>query len=234
MTQTARPILYVGNRNYSSWSLRAWLSLKWAGIDFEERFIELDQPGYGEGRIADVLAVTPAGRVPAMALGTDIVWDSIAIAEWAAENSSAVSLLPARALDRARMRSVIGEMHAGFSALRQELPMNIRRRCVARGYSRAATQDIARIDLLWQSYLSVSENAGGYLLGKRTLADAFYLPVATRFRSYQIALSARAQQYADLLLADAALLEWEANATAEGIKPFVRARIDDFYPELPA
>lgn len=223
------PILYIGNRNYSSWSLRAWLCLKWAGIDFEERLIELDQDGYGEGRIADLLAVTPAGKVPALTLGSEMIWDSIAIAEWAAENAGGVCLMPPNTLDRARLRSTVGEMHAGFSAVRQELPMNILRRCVASGYSVAAKREIARIDALWQSYLARVGNDGGYLMGMRTIADAFYTPVATRFRTYNIPLSARAQQYADLLLADVAFREWEANAAADGLKPFSRAHIDGLY-----
>jgi glutathione S-transferase len=219
--------LWIGNRNYSSWSLRAWLCLKWAGVDFSETRIDLDQPGYGERRIAQVLAVSPSGMVPVLKLGSETIWDTMAIAEWAAE--TAPELLPSEHLARAAMRAAAGEMHAGFAALRSELPMNIRRRCKAEGLSGSARADVERIDRLWATLRERYAAAGAFLFGKRSIADAFYLPVATRFRTYGVALSAPAQAYADALLRDADFLVWERAALAEDPKPFSRARIDSLY-----
>jgi glutathione S-transferase len=224
-----KPHLFVGNRNYSSWSLRGWLCLKWAGIAFNESVIDLNQPGYGEGRIADVLAVTQSGKVPAMRIGGETIWDTLAIAEWAAENSRGDALLPADSLVRAHVRATVGEMHAGFTALRTELPMNIRRRCVARGLTDAAKADIARIDQLWSSARQKYAKSRPFLFGPRSIADAFFVPVATRFRTYGTTLSPTSQQYCDLLLADAAFREWEAMVIAEVPKPFSRANIDGLY-----
>ena len=222
--------LWIGNRNYSSWSLRAWLCLTWAGIEFTESLIDLDQPGYGERLIADVLAVSPTGQVPALKLGTETVCDTLAIAEWAAESSAGPPLLAQERLTRAQMRSVIGEMHSGFTALRRELPMNIQRRCTAYGLSPQALADIRRIDSLWSALRSRYRVQGDYLFGKRSLADAFYLPVATRMRTYGFALSPAAAQYQDLVLGDPAFLKWEQQALAEPRKPFSRANIDTLYP----
>lgn len=219
--------LWIGNRNYSSWSLRAWLCLRWAGVAFDETVIELDQPGYGERAIADVLAVSPSGLVPALQLGTETIWDTLAIAEWAAETTPA--LLPGDRLTRASMRAAVGEMHAGFAALRAELPMNIRRRCRAEGLSANACADVQRIDRLWATLRQRHAGAGEYLFGKRTIADAFYLPVATRFRTYRVQLSPVAQAYGDELLRDADFQAWQRAALAEDPKPFSRARIDSLY-----
>ncbi len=220
--------LFIGNRNYSSWSLRAWLCLKWAEVDFDETLIDLDQPGYGERRIAQVLAVSPSGMVPVLRIGSETIWDTIAIAEWAAEAAPEL-LLPADRLTRAAMRAAVGEMHAGFAALRSELPMNIRRRCRADGLPGNARGDVQRIDRLWASLRERHGAEGGFLFGKRSIADAFYLPVATRFRTYAVHLSAPAQSYADELLRDADFQAWERAALAEDPKPFSRARIDSLY-----
>ena len=221
------PRLWIGNRNYSSWSLRAWLCLKWAGVDFDETLIDLDQAGYGERRIAQVLAVSPSGMVPVLQIGPETIWDTLAIAEWAAE--AAPELLPADRLTRAGVRAAVGEMHAGFAALRSELPMNIRRRCVAEGLSGNARADVERIDRLWASMRERHGAAGAFLFGKRSIADAFYLPVATRFRTYGMRLSTAAQGYADELLHDADFQAWQRAALAEDPKPFSRAPIDSLY-----
>jgi glutathione S-transferase len=223
------PHLFIGNRNYSSWSLRGWICLKWAGIEFDESVIDLDQPGYGECRIAGVLAVTPSGKVPAMQVGGETIWDTLAIAEWAAENSRGDALLPTNSLDRALVRAAVGEMHAGFAALRMELPMNIRRRCVARGLTDAAKADVARIDQLWSGARSKHADSGDFLFGARSIADAFFVPVATRFRTYGTKLSPTSQQYCERLLADAAFSQWEAMVIAEAPRPFSRADIDSLY-----
>lgn len=125
-------VLFVGNKNFSSWSLRPWLCLRWAGIAFEERVIRLDQPGYGERRIAEVLAVSSAGTVPALEVDGLSIWDSLAIAEWAAEQVASGVLWPADPSVRAVARAATAEMHSGFAAVRRDLPMNLRRRCPRR------------------------------------------------------------------------------------------------------
>ncbi len=225
----AKPVLYLGNPNYSSWSLRPWLALKWAGIDFNEQFIELDAPGYGESKIAAVLAVSPSGRVPALRIGDTVIWDSLAISEWAAEYPGAAPLLPVDRVLRAQMRSATAEMHSGFSAVRRDLPMNIRRRCTARGLPAETLNDIARIDALWSGLRAAHASDGPHLFGRRSIADAFYTPVATRFRTYGIKLSASAQGYCDTLLADHAFREWESRVLADPAKPFSRATTDTIY-----
>ena len=226
-----KPRLYVGNCNYSSWSLRPWLALRWAGIDFDETSIDLDQPGYGESNIAAIRAISPTGKVPVLRIGGEAVWESIAIAEWAAENSRTGALLPADPVARGQARAVISEMHAGFGALRRDLPMNIRRRCRASGLAAETLADIARVDAMWSELRGRHGTRGPHLFGARSLADAFYLPVATRLRTYAIALSPAAQSYCDTLFADAAFREWEARALAEPAKPFSRARTDSLYAD---
>ena len=228
-----KPLLYVGNYNYSSWSLRPWLCLKWAGIGFDETRIELDQPGYAEGGVADVLAVSPSGKVPVLHLGAARIWDGLAIAEWAAEQPGATPIWPKDPLARAEARSVAAEMHSGFSALRRDLPMNIRRRCRASGLPEETLRNIARIDGLWSELRERHAKAGAFLFGPRSVADAFYVPVAARFRTYATALSPAAQAYCDALLADTAFLDWERKALAEPGKPFSRAEIDGLYVKEP-
>lgn len=224
-----KPHLYIGNCNYSSWSLRPWLALQWAGIEFDETRIDLDQPGYGEGNIAAIRAVSPSGKVPALRIGGEVIWESIAIAEWASENSRTGALLPEDTILRAQVRAVVAEMHAGFGALRRDLPMNIRRRCHARELAPQTRADIARVDALWSELRGRHGASGPWLFGARSLADAFYLPVATRFRTYAIPLSPAAQTYCDTVLADPAFREWEARALAEPAKPFSRAATDSLY-----
>jgi glutathione S-transferase len=230
-----KPVLYVGNKNYSSWSLRPWLALTWSGIPFETRAIQLGGEGYGEGRTATVLAVSPSGRVPALHLGDahetgdarhggdaheTVVWDSLAIAAWAAENAPAARLWPEDPVARAVCRSAACEMHAGFAALRSKLPCNIRRRAPPREPPRhageAVQQDIARVEALWAELRGRFGKGGAYLFGARpTIADAFYAPVATRFRTYAVPISAASQAYVDAILKDPAFLAWEKDGVAE-------------------
>ncbi len=224
---TARPRLFVGNRNYSSWSLRAWLCLEWAGIAHEQIAVELDQPGYGTTGIAELRGLSPTAKVPVLHTDNAVVWDSLAIAEWAAEQ--APELWPADPTLRARARSLAAEMHAGFAALRRDLPMNISRRCVATALPQETRVDIARIDEMWSEGRAAAAGGGPYLCGERSIADAFYLPVATCMRTYAVALSAPAQAYADLLLADPSFRTWEQAVLSEPYRPFSRAPIDDLY-----
>jgi glutathione S-transferase len=221
--------LYVGEYNYSSWSLRPWLVMKWSRIAFDEQFISLDQPGYGESGVAAIAAVSPSRKVPVLHADSLIVWDSLAIAEWAAEHTRAEPLWPLAADARAEARAVTAEMHSGFSALRRDLPMNIRRRCAAQLWSQETRLDLERVKTLWETYRKRFQSQGSYLFGARSVADAFFTPVATRLRTYSVTLSPIAQAYCDTLLTDPAFLEWEQKALAQWRAPFSRAAIDSLY-----
>jgi len=209
-----RPILYVGNQNYSSWSLRPFLVLSWAGIDFETRVIKLGGPGYLKREVPGVLAVSPPGTVPVLHLGDDVIPDSLAISEWAAEKVP--SLWPADPIARAHARAAACEMHSGFGALRSNLPCNIRRRAEPRDHSGDVRRDVARLEALWIELRRRFGAGGPYLFGAApTIADAFFTPVATRFRTYAVPLSAEAQAYAQALLSNPTFLGWEAAAVKE-------------------
>lgn len=208
-----KPVLYVGNRNYSSWSLRPWLALTWAGVDFETRMIPLGGPGYGKSRIPEILAVSPSGRVPVLVIDGRTVWDSLAISELAAEFDP--SLWPDDRVDRAVARAAVAEMHAGFSALRRDLSMNLRRRVAPRAWPDDTATDIARVIESWTELRSRYGGSGPWLFGRRGVADAFYAPVATRFRTYSVTLPPVAAAYAETVFADPAFRAWEALALAE-------------------
>ncbi|HKQ68136.1 MAG TPA: glutathione S-transferase [Polyangiaceae bacterium] len=209
-----KPILYVGNQNYSSWSLRPWLVLEWAGIDFETRVIPLGGPGYLDRKVPAVLAISPTGSVPALHLGDDVIVDSLAISEWAAEQSPRVWPRDPRA--RAYARAAACEMHAGFAALRNACPCNIRRRAEKRTLSAEVRRDVERIESIWTTLQARFGGGGPYLFGEEpTIADAFFTPVATRFRTYAVELGAESQKYADALLANPAFRRWEAAGIAE-------------------
>jgi glutathione S-transferase len=207
------PILYIGNRNYSSWSLRPWLVLRWSDIEFETRAIALGGAGYGLRQMPDVLAISSSGTVPALHLGSEVIGDSLAISEWVAEQNRA--LWPADPAARAYARSAVCEMHSGFGAIRSNLPCNIRRRAGKREFSVEVQRELARIEQLWTELRARFGTNGPYLFGAKSIADAFFTPMATRLRTYEVALGTEARRYADTLLADAAFLEWERAAEAE-------------------
>lgn len=206
----SRPVLTIGNRNYSSWSMRPWLALKWGGIDFDTRIIELGPDG--DHRNERISPFSPTGLVPVLQLADDAIWDSLAICEWAAEQNP--SLLPKDAVARAICRSACAEMHSGFVLVRRDLSMNIRRRTEPRALSPETAAQVARIDALWSQCLT--RFGGPFLFGATpTLADAMFAPVATRFRTYGITLSPAAQSWCDVIFADGSFKEWEAEAIAE-------------------
>lgn len=218
----AMPTLHIGNKNYSSWSMRSWLALAWAGLAFEERVMPLGMTGYGKSKMPDILAASPSGRVPALKLESGaVIWDSLAICEWAAERAPA--LWPADAEARAVARAATAEMHAGFQALRRDAPMNLRRRAASRDWSGDLLGDIARIEEMWADCRARFGAGGPFLFGARTIADAFYAPVATRFRTYAISLSPAAQAYCEAIFADPAFASWDKAAAAE---PWAQADID--------
>lgn len=201
--------LVIGNKNYSSWSLRPWLALRMAGIPFEEQRIPLDQPDSK----ARMLAASSAGRVPVLIDGSLTIWDSLAICEYLAERFPEARLWPADAAQRARARAISAEMHSGFAALRSAMPMNCRSRHPGRGHTADALADVARISALWDDALAAS--GGPFLFSHFTIADAMYAPVTSRFVTYAIALPPACAAYVAQLQSLPAMIEWNAAAAAE-------------------
>jgi len=201
--------LVIANRNYSSWSLRAWLALEHTGAEFEEELILLGRPDTA-GRI---LAVSPSGRVPVLVDGPVVVWDSLAISEHLAERFPDAGLWPTDAVARGRARSVCAEMHAGFQALRAGMPMNMRR--LSSGVERTPEleADIRRVQAIWRDALD--RWAGPFLFGAFSLADCFFAPVVSRFRTYGIELDGAVGEYAGRIEAWPAFRRWREAALAE-------------------
>jgi glutathione S-transferase len=221
--------LYIGNKNYSSWSLRPWLCLRWAKIPFTEKLIRLDQPGYGKQAIAEVAAVAPNGRVPALNASGLVIWDSLAIAEWAAEEAPQARLWPEDRRLRAEARAVVAEMHSGFSAVRRDLSMNIRRRVHVKEWPADTAAELARLDALLGGLRARFQGAGPWLFGARTIADAFYAPVATRVRTYGVTLSTAAQSYCEAVFADADFQAWESDSVPNSWDASGYSVIDGMY-----
>ena len=194
-------LLVIGNKNYSSWSLRPWIALKVLGIAFDELRIPLYRPGSKER----ILGYSPAGKVPVLRDGDTVVWDSLAILEYLAEKHP--QLWPSDAAQRAKARSVAAEMHSGFAALREHMSMNTRKRYPGKGRTPAAMADVARIDEIW------SQAREPFLFGDFTAADAMYAPVVLRFRTYEVEV--RKKSYMDAMLALPAMREWIEAAERE-------------------
>jgi glutathione S-transferase len=205
----AKLTLVIGNRNYSSWSLRPWMLARHLGLEFDELQILLDQ----SDSQARLHAVSGAGRVPVLIHGELKVWESIAICEYLCELADRG--LPADPQARALARSLSAEMHAGFGALRQQWPMNARATGRRTPMTPALHRDIARVDSIWCDARARFGATGPWLFGDYSMADALYAPVVLRFRTYGAPLSASAQQYVATALADGALQEWCAAAAAE-------------------
>lgn len=212
----AELILVIGNKNYSSWSLRPWLALKAAGQPFHEVMIGLRQP---ETK-ADILRHSPAGKVPALKHGDLLVWESLAICEYIAETFAEAGLLPADSRARAVARSVMSEMHAGFAALRRDLPMDIHFKSPTAGaVSEEARLDIARVQQIWQDCRGRFGMEGDYLFGRFGIADCMFAPVATRFRTYGVGLDPVSTDYVNAIYAHPAMQEWIAAAAKEDPLP---------------
>jgi glutathione S-transferase len=204
--------IYLGNKNYASWSLRAWLALKRTGAAFDEVVIPLYQPGSRE----TVLKYSPSGRVPSLRHGDVTVWDSLAICEYLAETFPDAGLWPSDPQARAAARAVSAEMHAGFAAMRAHLPMNIRSSFPGRGMTPEVQADINRIMAIWRDCRArFGEGRGDFLFGQFTIADAIYAPVVTRFRTYKIDLEHEAEAYCATVLATPAMQEWISAARNE-------------------
>lgn len=195
--------LVLANRNYSSWSLRAWLVMKQTGAAFEEVMIPLDTPDTKPA----IRAWSAAGKVPVLRHGERRVWDSLAIAEYLAERFPEAGLWPEAEEARAVARSAVAEMHSGFVALRRMLPMNMRARRACPADDDVET-DIRRILSLWEECRARFATSGPYLFGAFTIADAFYAPVASRFVTYGVDLPEHARTYVSALWEHPGFGEW--------------------------
>lgn len=204
------PTLLIGNKNYSSWSLRPWFFLRKNGIEFIERQLWLDEADFK----SKVGRYNSGGKVPVLLDGKLQIWDSLAIVEYAIEHYDCQYDWPQEPAQRAHARSCVCEMHSGFTALRKECPMDIRNRHVVE-LSDATARDIQRICELWTQALDLAGREGGWLYGDFSVADAFYAPVVFRLASYGVEVSERAQAYMDYMLADETLAEWVSAARRE-------------------
>ncbi len=203
--------IVLGNKNYSSWSLRPWLVLKHLGARFEEQVIPLDQPSTAE----QIRKFSPSGRLPVLIDGDSVVWDSLAICEHLHERFPDRNLWPKDGKARATARSVSAEMHSGFTALRQQLPMRFRETFPAGPLPPDVKADIARILQLWTDCRARFGGGGPFLFGAFTIADAMYAPVVSRFKTYAVPLEGSAAAYAEVLWSLPSVQEWLVAARAE-------------------
>ena len=203
--------LIIGNKTYSSWSMRAAMMLARTPLPYRERKLALDTPAFA----AEIAALSPSRRVPALHVDGQVLWDSLAIGEYLAERFPGAGLWPRDPVLRAHARCVAAEMHAGFEALRSALPFNCRAlgRQVALGA--AVMRDIERITALWRGCFAIRPDASGGLLGGFTIADAMYVPVALRFRTYGVALDPPCANYLEWCVADEHVSRWLADAALE-------------------
>ncbi|MDX2494291.1 MAG: glutathione S-transferase family protein [Desulfuromusa sp.] len=202
--------LVIGNKNYSSWSLRPWLLLSAFNVEFAEIQESLVQEGIKE-RFAKY---SPSCKVPVLLDGDLNIWDSLAICEYISEKYLQGKGWPEDIKRRAEARAICAEMHSGFMGLRNEMPMNCRASRKLE-ISTAATADISRIDAIWSFYTEQNSSLGPWLFGKFSIADCFFAPVAFRFSTYGASLSETAQKYLSLLLTHKNVVEWKEAAKAE-------------------
>ena len=208
-----RPTLIIGNRNYSSWSLRPWLALKATGTAFDEVVVPLGQDDTGE----QILKHSPTGRVPAYHDGEILIWDSLAICEHLAETFPEAGLWPHGRTARARARAVVAEMHSGFVPLRKHMPMNMRASYPGTGRGPGVDEDIERITAVWNQCREEFGGNGEMLFETFTIADAFFAPVVSRFRTYGVSPSGVAGRYMDAVWSLAHMQEWVQMAADEGL-----------------
>ncbi len=207
----AKPILYIGNRNYSSWSLRPFMALAMAGIEFDTKLIRLGQPDFAR----KVRRISKAALVPILVHGDITIWDTLAILEYAAETWPKLNLWPKNKKARALARSASAEMHSGFSNLRTYFPVNIRRPKKSIAMTDATLREVARIESLWAQCRQEFGKGGPFLFGKFTIADAMYAPVVSRFETYDFKVKPNTRQYMDAVLNSTAFKEWQSLALKE-------------------
>jgi len=201
--------LFIGNKNYSSWSFRPWIALRQKQIPFREHLVPFD---FKNGN-PDFAAFSPSRKVPVLKDGSLTVWDSLAILEYAAELHPDAGLWPAERGARAAARSVSAEMHSGFPALRGACPMNMRRQAGGLDVSDAVRADVARIVDIWTECLETS--GGPFLFGDFTIADAMYAPVVSRFATYELTDDPVVQRYHASMTGTDAWLAWQKDAVNE-------------------
>lgn len=202
--------LVIGNKNYSSWSMRPWVAMTAFNIPFQEVRVALSRP-----ETATLIAhYSASGRVPVLLAGTTAIWDSLAICEYLAEQFREKNMWPGDVVKRAQARAICAEMHAGFADLRQAMWMNIRADFRGKGRTPGAQGDIGRICEIWEDCMAES-GAHDFLFGDFSIADAFYAPVVMRFRTYGVSLAPALQAYADRVAAHPAVAAWMAGALAE-------------------
>jgi glutathione S-transferase len=207
----ATPTLVIGDKRLSSWSLRAWLLLRHFDLPFEEEVLPLDTPEYYR-RIGQY---SPTGRVPALHVGDEKIWDSLAICEVANERWLGGRGWPSDPRARAAARSASCEMHAGFGALRAQLPMDCSRQPREPHWDEAAARDIARIQELWRGLRQAHGDGEGFLCGSFGIVDAMFAPVCVRFRGYGVQVDRNAERYMDTIFALPAMRQWLADAALE-------------------
>lgn len=206
--------LVIGNKRYSSWSLRGWLAAKQSGLAFDEVVIPMDTPEFAAAK-ADP-ACMPSGRVPVLWDGDVAVWESLAIIDWLADRVGRDRFWPEDGAARALARAIAAEMHAGFVELRKACPMNTGRTYPAFALTPEVERDVGRIDALWREAIHGFGGEGGpYLFGAFGAADIMYAPVVTRFRTYDVPLSSTAEAYVNAVLDHPFMREWYAGADAE-------------------
>jgi glutathione S-transferase len=217
--------LTIGNKNYSSWSMRPWIAMKVAGITFEETVISLDDPDFK----STLLKLTPAGRVPVLEDREVRVWESLAILEYLAEKFPPAALWPVDPKARAQARAIANEMHAGFLPLRRHYPMNIWRPIKPREPTPEVTANITYIDAMWSRCRASFGIGGPFLFGGFTAADAMYAPVVSRFHTYAVDVSAVSRAYMDAIMALPAWTEWRSAALKE---PWVLPQDEPDWPTV--
>ncbi len=210
--------LFIGNKNYSSWSMRPWVLMTQAGIPFEEVMVRFDSFASDSQFKTTLRTLSPAGKVPLLLDGELAVWDTLAIAEYLAEQFPDKQLWPRAVADRARARSICAEMHAGFSALRSHCPMNIEADLASQGAliwrdQPGVRADVARLTAMWSEVLA--QHGGPLLFDHFTVADAYFAPVCTRLRTYALPMQPQVEAYVDRVLALAGVRAWIDGALGE-------------------
>jgi glutathione S-transferase len=218
--------LIIGNKNYSSWSMRPWLAMKTAGIAFDETVISLDAPDFK----ARVAKHSGTGKVPVLIDGDVEVWESLAILEYLADKFPDRGLWPSDAKARAHARAVANEMHAGFLALRRHLPMNLWRPVMKRDLTPEAAANVQRIDAMWSDCRARFGRGGPFLFGAFTAADAMYAPVVSRLATYAVDVGVTSRAYMEAIVALPAWREWKAAALKE---PWVLPQDEPDWPKVP-
>ena len=217
--------LILGNKNYSSWSMRPWIAMKVAGLPFTEEVISLDDPDFK----ARVTAVSGAGKVPALADGDIHVWESLAILDYLAEKFPDAGLWPVELAARAHARAVAAEMHAGFVPLRRHCPMNMWRPVMKRELTEEVVADVRRIETIWTDCRTRFGKGGPFLFDGFGAADAMYAPVVSRFHTYAVELGAAARAYMQAVMGLPAWAEWRDAALRE---PWVLHRNEVDWPQV--